>query len=123
MIGLGLRNDDRAIPDLYMNGNDVVFVTDAEAIAQHVRQRLMVFQSEWFLDTTAGVPWLTRILGQGYDPVLAEGVIKSVVLATEGVTSIESFDVVFNRQTRELRVRQLDVRTIYDEIVSVGVIV
>lgn len=116
-IGIAIDPDTN---DLFLgtDGNLAV-VTDAAAVGQHVRQRLMTFEGEWFLDTTAGVPWLSDILGKRYDPELAESVVKAEILATDGVASIEAFSVSFQRSTRGLIIKDVAVLTDYDETVNI----
>jgi hypothetical protein len=116
-IGLAI---DPSTNDLALEADGRLSVVhDALAIGQHVRQRLMTFEGEWFLDTTAGVPWLDRILGRGYDPALAEAVVKAEVLATDGVTEITSFSVRFVSDPRQLDIRGVEVLTVYDEAAPV----
>ncbi len=111
---------DQATNDLFLVGDgNLATVTDAEAVGQHVRQRLSTFSGEWFLDTTAGVPWLDQILGKAYDPAFAESVVKAEILNTDGVTEITSFSVSFDKATRGLIIRSVDVGTIFDEEVSI----
>jgi len=106
--------------DLHLDGNGhLAVVTGAAAVAQHVRQRLKTFQGEWFLDTTAGVPWLAQLLGKQYDPALAEAVVKAEILNTHGVREITSFSVGFDHDSRALQIRGINVLTIYDDEVSV----
>ena len=116
-IGMAI---DQATNDLLLaaDGN-LKMVTEAEALGQHVRQRLSTFSGEWFLDTTAGVPWLDDILGKSYDPALAESVVKSEILNTDGVTEIKSFSVGFDRNTRGLIIKSVEVGTIFDTEVQV----
>ena len=116
---IGLCIDPETNDLCLRDDNNLEFVYDAEAIGQHVRQRLKTFQGEWFLDTTAGVPWLDKILGYEYDSALAVAVVKAEILDTEGVTDITSFSVGFRRETRELAIRQVEILTIYDQEVSV----
>lgn len=118
-IGIALNEPDYTnggIPDVYMgtDGN-LATVTDAQAVGQHAKQRIKAFKGEWFLNANVGVPWLTDILGKGYDPALAESVIKSVVKKTDGVTEITSFSVKFERQKRALAASAITVATIYDQ--------
>jgi len=115
-VGLSL---DPTTNDLHFEGNNLVFAYDAEAVGQHVRQRLMTFQGEWFLDTSAGVPWLAQIMGKEYDPALAEAVVKAEVLDTHAVVEITSFSVGFNRALRNLEIKEVEVLTTYDEEVQV----
>lgn len=120
-VGLSLAPNEFGIHDLHLapNGNLAV-VRDAEAVGQHVRQRLKTFFGEWFMDTDAGVEWLTEILGSDYDPAKAEAVIKAEILATHGVREITGFSVRFNRTTRELAAYDVTVLTDYDEIIEVS---
>lgn len=116
-LGLAL---DQGTNDLFLDGaGNLGVVTEAAAVGQHVRQRLMFYRGEWFLDTTAGVPWLQEIMGSAYDPALAEAVVKAEILGTHGVTSIEAFSVSFVRSRRALAIKDVDVMTTYDESVSV----
>lgn len=115
-VGLSL---DPVTNDLHFESGNLVLARDAEAVGQHVRQRLKTFQGEWFLDTTAGVPWLAQIMGKEYDPALAEAVVKAEILDTHAVTEITSFSVGFNRALRNLEIREIEVLTTYDEEVRV----
>ena len=111
-IGLAI---DPTTNDLFLRANgELAVVTDNEAIGQHARQRLGTFAGEWFLDTTCGVPWLTDILGQSYDPALGEAVVKAELLNTDGVVEITGFNVSFVRYTRELVIKSITVTTDYD---------
>jgi len=101
------------------SGN-LALVRDAEAVGQHVRQRLMTHEGEWFLDNQAGVPWVRDILGREYDPVMAESVLKAEILDTDGVTEITSFSVRFDHEVRGLSAFDIDVLTVYDQEVSVS---
>lgn len=105
--------------DLIFTGRSLVLVYGAEAVGQHVRQRLQTFLGEWFLDTRVGIPWLDQLLGKRYDPSLAEAVVKAEILNTDGVKAINSFSVSFLRDLRALRIRSIEVVTVYDEVVKV----
>lgn len=105
--------------DLFLAADGTLaVVTDAEAVGQHARQRLMTYEGEWFLDTTAGVPWLGRIMGRNYDPVVAEAVVKAELLGTDGIEEITAFSVAFTRERRQLDIHSVSVMTDYDEEVS-----
>lgn len=116
-IGIAI---DQTSGDIFLaeDGN-LSMAEGAEAVGQHVRQRLGFFQGEWFLDTTAGMPWLDDILGRRYNPALAEAVVKAEITATHGVTEITSFSVSFARRTRGLIIRDVEVLTTYDETVRI----
>lgn len=115
-LGLGI---DQATNDLHLDGDgNLVMVEDALAVGQHVRQRLMTYEGEWFLDTQAGVPWLEQIMGRQPDLQLAEAVMKAEIADTDGVTAIEEFSIRFFRGNRQLDVPRATVLTEYDERVS-----
>lgn len=116
-IGLAL---DPETNDLFLRADgSLAVVTGAEAVGQHVRQRLKTFAGEWFLDTTAGVPWLSQIMGKKYDPALAEAVVKAEILDTDGVVEITSFSVGFDRTERRLNIKDVEVLTVYDSEVTI----
>lgn len=111
---------DPATNDLYLDtSGNLAVVEDAHAVGQHVRQRLMTFEGEWFLDIKAGVPWLDQLLGKAYDPALAESVVKAEIRNTDGVTDITSFSVRFRREMRNLDIHSVEVLTVYDQEVAI----
>jgi len=119
-MGLALRRDGDAPADLYLDEDgNLAIVRNAQAVGQHVRQRLMTFHGEWFLDTTVGIRWLRDVLGGNYDPVMAESLVKAEVLATDGVIDISGFSVRFSRVTRGLSAADITVVTEYEEEISV----
>lgn len=111
---------DPVTSDIYLDGDgNLAMVQDAEAIGQHARLRLHTYEGEWYLDTACGVPWLSDVLGQNYDPALAESVVKAELLNTDGVTGIDGFSVSFDRASRGVSIRSITVNTIYDEVATV----
>lgn len=118
MTHLGLAIDPET-NDVFLEGNSLAVVVATEAVGQHVRQRIKTFEGEWFLDNTAGVPWLAEIMGRNYDPALAEAVVKAEILDTDGVTEITSFSVSFDRNRRALIIKDIEILTVYDQEVRV----
>lgn len=118
-LSISVKEINSAIQDVYLSADgNLAMVSDAEAVGQHVKQRTKAFKGEWFLNSDVGVPWLADILGKGYDPALAESVIKSVVRKTDGVTEITSFSVRFNKIRRELAASSISINTVYDTEVT-----
>ena len=115
-LGLSLKDSEEGIPDLHLDSSgNLVFVSDGEAVGQHVSQRLKTFQGEWYLDTEAGMTWLSDILGEDYDPTLAESIVKAEISNTHGVRGINSFSVKFDKKLRQLSAYAITVETEYDE--------
>lgn len=112
MIGLGIDFDTG---DIYFEDRNLVMVEDARAVQEHAVERVKTFEGEWFLDTTAGLPWWQRILGQKFDEELAEAIVKAEVYGTKGVTEITSFSVDFSRTARIINIHDITVSTEFDE--------
>ena len=118
-MGLSLMRVNGAPADLHLDDmGNLATVTDTEAVGQHVRQRLMSYEGEWFLDKSVGVPWLTEVMGGSYDPVVAEALTKAEILETDGVTEVSSFSIRFNRAVRGIESYNIAVETVYGEEVS-----
>jgi hypothetical protein len=87
-----------------------------EAVAQAIETNLGLIQGEWFLDTTIGTPYQTRILGMGrlatYDQA-----IKEVILNTQGVKSILSYSSNYEPTNRAASVI-CTVDTVYGQLVA-----
>ncbi|WP_406858483.1 hypothetical protein ABEG18_12985 [Alsobacter sp. KACC 23698] len=97
------------------SGN-LVMAADAQAVGQHVRQRLMFWRSEWFLNTAAGIDWTRYVLGRPpSDQPIAEAIIKAEILATPGVTEILEFDVSVDRAGRGLKINRVVLLTSFDD--------
>ena len=70
-----------------------------DAPAQAVVTRLHLEQGEWFLDTSEGMPWKTRVLGKYTGPT-RDVVIRSRILGSQGVTAIAAYASNLDRDTR-----------------------
>lgn len=85
-----------------------------------VRQRLEItfraFQTEWFLDTSFGMPYLksfdgsATILGKGLSQRDIDALFISKIRKDPDVLSLESFSSVYNQYTRNYDVR-MEVKT------------
>ena len=87
----------------YGQGSANYLVDSRQAVAQEVQTTLLLFQGEWFLDVTSGVPWLTQVVGVNTIP-LYDQVIKNAILNVQGVTGIVNYVSTLNRATRALAV-------------------
>jgi hypothetical protein len=86
-------------------------VNSAACVAQLVQTRLLLFQGEWFLDNTAGVPYggfplNAQVVAQGVvlgskRSVAQDLALQSVILATPGVTEISAYSSTFNNGLRD----------------------
>lgn len=75
------------------------YLTENEAIALLVKDRLLLWLAEWFLDITQGANW-TMILGKKPPPILlAEQEVRRIVLGTTDVTAVTKLSVSFDHTT------------------------
>lgn len=75
------------------------YLTENDAIALLLKDRLLLWFGEWFLDVTAGVHW-PLILGiKPPQILLAEQEVRRIVLATEGVTQVTQLTISFSHET------------------------
>lgn len=108
--------------DLHLDASgNLALAIDGEAIGQHVRQRLMFWRGEWFLNPEAGVDWTRYVLGrQPSEQPIAEAVIKREVVQTPGVAEIVEFDAAYDRESRGLRIDRLALLTVFDDTVELS---
>lgn len=93
------------------HGNLDYYQDCPEAVAQAVKTRLALWAGEWFLDQEEGTPWGLRVLGKNraedYDPL-----IRLRILETQGVSSISSYESVWDADSRALAI-DVTIDTIY----------
>ena len=111
MISRSLNNSN----DLYLLNGRISTVQEGNEVLQHVRTRLLTYQAEWFLDTTAGVPYLQSILIKPANLSATESIIKSEILQTPGVDGLSSFGLEFNKTTRTLNIN-FTAQTTYGDV-------
>jgi len=89
------------------------FVDSPETVGQAIKTALLLIQGEWFIDTEAGVPYNTQILGAGtkqsYDIA-----IQTAILNVFGVSGITQYTSTINQTTRKVSIN-CTVNTIYGE--------
>lgn len=79
--------------DIDASAFEVFGVDNPAAIVQNVRQRLLHFTQEWFLDTQAGTPWIEDILVKGARQSAVEDILKARIRETPGVLELDAFDL------------------------------
>lgn len=95
------------------------FVNSPDAVAQAVKTRLMLWQAEWFLDTTDGTAWATEVLGPRTSAT-RDAVIRNRILTTPGVNVILSYSSSFDSPSRTFRV-SVSLDTIYGQVAIANV--
>ena len=77
--------------DLVIAGFDLAVTDNAESIAQNVKQRLLMFTDEWFLDLSEGTPWLEQIMVKGQRQGEVEDILKARIRETPGIQELTAF--------------------------------
>lgn len=90
--------------DLIVVNGDLVLVADMAAIKQEIYIRLQFVAGEWFLDTTAGLPYFENILVKSPNLAAIRTIFMDEILASAGVKSVLKLDLTFNTKQRSLTV-------------------
>ncbi len=94
--------------DIVIENHDLVLVKDAtgdpQQIEQNLKERLLFFKGEWFLDTEHGIPYFTDIMKKNPNIPDVEAILKAEILDVSGVNEITKFKIDFNVSLRKLTV-------------------
>lgn len=77
---------------VFVNGSTPITDEFVDAVAQRVFILLRTFESEWYLNDTTGVPYLTRILGQKVEKSTVDRILQQKILEQSGVADILEFN-------------------------------
>jgi hypothetical protein len=105
---------DTTTHDLTVESFDLSLVSGIDNLVQKLKIRLLFFFGEWFLDTALGVPYYDTVLVKNPNVPQIDALLKSVILATEGVTEIISYTSDYDNGLRKLSV-SFEAKTIYGE--------
>ncbi len=106
--------------DLLLEGNhdlkiidfDLQLTKDEQIIAQRVKQALLLFKGEWFLDIDAGVPYYENILGQKKDLDTIRAIYVSTIRSVKGVKDLTELNIEYDNNVRTISINF----TIIDEL-------
>lgn len=94
-----------------LSGNDISIVsgqtevlTDADALAQILNNKIMLWLGEWALDTTQGVDWLGLFNQKTFLKQRFVYMLKKILIADTRVERITTLDIGYDRETREISV-------------------
>lgn len=95
---------DAKTHDIVVHDSDVLFIDNAERVAQQIKIQLLTMLGEWFLDITHGVPYLEYILVKNPNFALIRQIIKEQILKVEDVNSVNSLELEYDARRRLLSV-------------------
>lgn len=84
----------------FVNGACPVTDENRLTVSQRLRIRLLTFLSEWFLDTTYGIPYYEQLLGRKTSKSVVDRIFQTEILKEQGVLEILEFSSTLggNRQ-------------------------
>lgn len=88
--------------ELDLSTDDLVFISGADAVAQHLKIRLRFVRGEWFLDQRVGIPYYSQIWVKNPNLAAIQSVFRRAIVTTPGVEALERIDQQFDAATREL---------------------
>jgi len=95
---------DRQTHDLVVSPFDLELVDGIDLIRQRLKQRLLTIRGEWFLNQDIGLPWFSELNAKGTPESRVRSLLIENIVETEGVESLESFELDYNSATRTLLV-------------------
>jgi len=88
--------------DLKITNNSLTLTDGADAIRQHLENKLRTFLGEWFLDVDVGVPYFQEILKKRPSFQAVSQALKAAIIETPGVIELTFFQFDY-LATRELQ--------------------
>lgn len=110
-VDLGL---DPLTGDLAIVNNDLILVNDSDQVRQNLKIRLRFFRGEWFLDTTAGLPFYESILVKNPNLPDIDNIIKAEIIDTDGAEELLEFNSDYDPKARTYSI-EFKYRDIYGE--------
>jgi hypothetical protein len=111
--------------DLLFIDGDLQLINGIYYVKQQIKRNLQFFLGELFIDLTVGLPYFQKILIKNPNKLDVVNYIKRTILLTEGVKSIESFDIYrIENEPRAIGVRGHTITSYgvvpFDEIYTVS---
>lgn len=96
--GTGVVRDlmlDPSTGDLYFGSGNLALVSGLPAAQQGATIRCNFFQGEWFLDTTAGIPYFQRIYVKNPNFVEVREWFRLAVIDTPDIDSVQYVNMTY----------------------------
>lgn len=98
-IALSAKNHDVIFVD-----GDILFIANAERVAQDVKIKLLTFYGEWFLNVEHGVPYFEYILDKDPNLLLIRQIFREKILEVDDVNGVDELDLDYDVRNRTLEV-------------------
>jgi hypothetical protein len=94
------------------------WINDRRGVGQLCSTRLRLWQGDWFLSVTDGMPWKTKVLGK-YTADVRDMAVQDRIYATPGVVEIQGYNSQLDTQARGWTVHA-NLSTIYGQFTLAG---
>lgn len=91
--GFPIRGDVALTAD----GRDLQLISGAAKVVQSIRVRAQIFKGSWRYDRQIGMPYFQDILVFGASAELVRRRFQELIINTDGVLSIQSLNIRFDR--------------------------
>lgn len=95
---------DPSTKDVSIENNNLVLFDGNESLPQKIREKLLLFRGEYFLNETVGLPYFQLIAGQKSTPFASRKFIIDIIKSVEGIIDVTDFKMQLNNSTRVLTV-------------------
>lgn len=99
---------------VFGNGQRDFYINSPEAIAQNVATYLKLWLGEWYLDVSAGTPWLQGVFGY-HTKEESDSTLQGVILGLTGVVDLTNWESTRDPVTREYISISAKLDTIYGQ--------
>ncbi len=100
-MSFSLATYDDTLRDFQIGANGRLnLVTDEDTIVDRLRTRLATWLGDWYLDTSRGIDYKNRILGQSRNGSEISAILRREILSEPGVERIESFSLTQDSEDR-----------------------
>lgn len=106
--------------EFIIDKGEFILVEDGAQVVQNVRERLLSYRDDFFLDRRQGLPYYQSIFTKPFNLNLTESLVKAEILDTDGVERLLSFQTQFNSATRGLTIT-FTFETIYNDVQGVTI--
>lgn len=95
---------DTTTHDLTITNGDIALVETAtgESIGQRIKQALLFFLGEWYLDVLGGIPYFEVVFIKNPSQSILEAMFKESILTVPGVQEFTKFSLDYDINKRKL---------------------
>ena len=87
--------------DLYIENFQLATLkTNVEDVAQRLKVKLLWVQEEWFLDSSYGIPYFTKIFTKEASQTDVDDIFRLAITNEDGVSKLIDYSSVFDRSAR-----------------------